>query len=73
MKKVLELKTIQKQNFYNPERFEKKINRLKAFCSKENTKVLKGQRYYVEIYPDHNSATLYLEINREILKEDNYK
>ena len=72
MKKVLELKTIQKQNFYNPERFEKKINRLKAFCSKENTKVLKGQRYYVEIYPDHNSATLYLEIDKDKIQDDKY-
>ncbi len=70
MKKVIELKTVQKQNFYNPERFEKKISRLKAFCSVENTKVHKGQRYFVELYPDHNSAILFLEIDKDILREE---
>ncbi len=69
MKKVIELKTVNKLNFNKPERFDNKVSRLRAFCSKENTKVLKGQRYYVEMYPDHNSATLYLEIDRDILRE----
>lgn len=72
MKKIIELKTVNKLNFHKPEQFDKKVSRLKAFCSDENTKVVKGQRYYLELYPDHNSATLYLEIDREILKESNY-
>jgi len=68
MKRIIELKTVNKLNFHNPERFEKKVSRLRAFCSIENGKIHKGQRYYVELFPDHNSATLFLEIDREILK-----
>ena len=36
----------------------------------KNTKVVKGQRYYLELYPDHNSATLYLEVDKEVFKSN---
>lgn len=71
MKKIIELKTINKEKIFKPEQFENKLNRLRVFCFKENKIVHKGQRYYIELFPDHNSATLFLEIDKTILNKNN--
>ena len=68
MKKLIELKTINKLNFHNPEKFENKLEKLKKYCISENRKNKNGQKYFVKLYPDHNSATLYIEVDNEILK-----
>ena len=71
MKKIIELKTINKEKYFTPEHFENKLRKLRAFCYTENNKVHKGQRYYLELFPDHNSATLFLEIDNTVLNKNN--
>lgn len=61
---IVELKTVNKLIFHNPERFENKVCRLKAFFSMENAKEITGQRYYVKLYREHNPATLSLETDQ---------
>jgi len=63
MKKIIKIKTVRKEIFKNNEHYEKKLSKLKYFCFIENKKFINGQYYYIEVLPDNNSATLFLEIN----------
>ncbi len=67
MKKIIELKTVRKEIFKNSEQYEKKLSKLKYFCFIENKRFINGQCYYIEVLPDNNSATLFLEINTAAL------
>jgi len=70
MKRKIVLKTIKKEKYYKPKQIENKLSRLRAFCFRENNTVQDGQRYYVDLFPDHNSATLFLEIDKAVINKD---
>ncbi len=72
MKRLIELKTVNKEKFFKPEQFVNKVKRLKVFCIKENNIVHKGQRYYLKVFPDFNSATLFLEIDKTVLNKKDF-
>ena len=68
MKKIIELKTIRKDQFKNPDHFDIKIKRLLKYCERENNnKHLRGQRFDVKVAADYFSATLYLEVDEVIM------
>jgi len=71
MKKIIQLKTIRKDQFKNPEHFDTKIKRLLEYCDRENkNKHLKGQKFDVKVSADYFSATLYLEVDEVVLNKN---